>query len=464
MSSPIVNSARLAVFACVAMISLLFSTAHGQSDDLEAFVDNIAARYVGEQTAGLSVGVARSGEILLKKSYGLANLQWQVPMPMDAVHEVGSITKQFAAAAILQLHGQEQLSLDADIGQYLPEFNAKGRSIPLRRLLDHTSGIKGFTEIPEFGELSVSPGPREKLLDVIDAYPFDFEPGDALIYNNTAYFLLGLVVEKVSGQPFEEYVEEHLFAPAGMSRSSYCSNSQIVAGKAQGYQLREGRLELASYHDHTWPYSAGSICSTVSDLLNWNQTLHEGELLTPTLYQEMITPQPLNDGTPVRYAMGVTHYEHATGRVIDHGGGIDGFRSFLRHYPESNLDIVVLLNSSGPASPGAITDEIAVFLIGQENRLATQALESPPERFAGRYSGPARGVQLEIEIALEDDGLTSTLIGSNRGEPSALRYIGDNTFADDNTRLYFESPENDRFRLLRYDTPTAHYVLRSGDD
>ena len=184
--------------------------------------------------------------------------EWDVPMPVDAVFEIGSVTKQFTAAAVLRLRDEGKLDLDADITEYLPDYPTQGHRIPVRRLLDHTSGIKGYTEMASFGPISTRRLPRDSLVALFAAEPFDFPPGEAQIYNNSAYFLLGLIIEKVSGVSYEEYVERELFAKLGMARSSYCSNSDVVARRARGYQSMGGVLVRAPYLDHTWPYAAGS--------------------------------------------------------------------------------------------------------------------------------------------------------------------------------------------------------------
>jgi CubicO group peptidase (beta-lactamase class C family) len=151
-------------FTVLVTLLMPFQFVLAQASDLEALADSIAAEQVGTTLAGLSIGVSHGDKVLLKKSYGYANLQWQVPMPMDAVHEIGSVTKQFTSAAILQLYGQEKLDLDTDISEYLPDFETQGRQISVRRLMDHTSGIKGFTEMPEYGEIGQRTLPREDLL------------------------------------------------------------------------------------------------------------------------------------------------------------------------------------------------------------------------------------------------------------------------------------------------------------
>lgn len=275
---------KWASLTILASCLVLVNKGYSQSSELESFVDSLADEHIGATLAGMSVGVMRGDQILLKKSYGLASLEWQVPMPMDAIHEVGSVTKQFTTFSILQLYGQERLDLDADVTAYLPELDLQERSVSVRRLMNHTSGIKGFTEMEEFRELSLLNRPREELLELIEQYPFDFEPGEALIYNNSAYMLMGLIIETVTGQSYEEYLEENVFPLANMANSSYCSNRTVVEQRASGYSLSDGEFVMARYHDHVWPYAAGSVCSTVSDLLAWNRALHTGEILSPNLY------------------------------------------------------------------------------------------------------------------------------------------------------------------------------------
>jgi CubicO group peptidase (beta-lactamase class C family) len=453
-------------FAVLVTLLMPFQLVLAQASDLEVLADSIAAEHVGTTLAGLSIGVSRGDEVLLKKSYGYANLQWQVPMPMDAVHEIGSVTKQFTSAAILQLYGQEKLDLDADISEYLPDFETQGRQISVRRLMDHTSGIKGFTEMPEFREIGQRTLPREDLLRLIEKQPYEFEPGEALIYNNSAYFLMGLIIESVSGQSFEEYVDQNLFAPAGMENSSYCSNSELVEHKAQGYQYSDEALELARYHDHTWPYAAGSLCSTISDLLAWNGALHHGKILSPALYDMMITPVPLTDGTAIRYAMGVTHYQHATGRVIEHGGGIDGFLSNSRYYPDEDVTVVVLQNTGAPPGPAAITDQIGEHLFGTPGIPAAQTLTGDLSRYEGIYSGPARGAALTVTVTSENDGLNLSLEArGNSGPAQTPTFIGANTFSVGNVRYIFELEEGASYApVLRMDSPSSHYILRNLND
>ena len=241
---------------------------------LVAALDSAARAHVEHaMVAGVSVAVVRGGDTLLERGYGYADLEWGIETPQDASasYEIGSITKQFTAAAIMQLVEEGKLDLDADFTDYLTDFDAQGHVVPLRRLLDHTSGIKGYTEMPGFGDLSKQDLPRDTLVSLVEAEPFEFEPGTAQIYNNSAFFFLGLIIERVSGESYEEYVQKHLFDELGMDDSYYCSESAIRENRAHGYDGSPEGLQRKAYLDHAWPYAGGSLCSTAGDLILWNQ-------------------------------------------------------------------------------------------------------------------------------------------------------------------------------------------------
>ncbi|MEJ2203039.1 MAG: serine hydrolase [Gemmatimonadota bacterium] len=415
-----------------------------------------------EMVAGVSVAVVQDADTLLLSGYGFVDLEWSVGTPRDAAaaYEIGSVTKQFTAAAILQLVEEGKVDLSADISEYLPEFDTQGRRIPLRRMLDHTSGIKGYTEMPIFGELAMKDLPRDTLVSLVEREPFDFEPGTALVYNNSAYFLLGLVIEKVSGQPYEEYVEEHLFDPLGMDASYYCSESAIRRGRAHGYDGSREGLVRKRYLDHTWPYAAGSLCSTAGDLVRWNQALHGGEVLSEASYREMTTPSPLEDGTPVRYAMGLGIDDRAGRRAIVHGGGINGFLSDGRYYPDNRLTIVVLQNSTGPPGASALGAALADVVLGPLPEVTASPYEGSLAELTGEYVGPARGRPLTLEVTQDGD----RLIFTQRGSEEEMRpiHVGGLTWETGMTRLWFVREEG-RIAQLRMDHGAGHYVLRRMD-
>ncbi|HLL81651.1 MAG TPA: serine hydrolase domain-containing protein, partial [Longimicrobium sp.] len=335
---------------------------------LDVRLDSVAASGVVENRAvGIVAAVVRGNDTLLYKGYGKADVEWDVPMPRDAMFELGSVTKQFTAVALLQLRDEGKLSLDDEITKWLPDFDTRGNRVTLRRLLDHTSGIVGLTEMPEFGTLVTNERfPRDSAYALIRRTPFQFRTGEAQIYNNSAFFLLGLVVEKASGMSYEDYVEKKIFEPLGMSRSMYCNSVENVPRRAHGYMVAATRaVRRARTNVHTWPFAAGSLCSTAGDMVTWVRALHGGKVLSPASYAEFIAPSKLNDGTPLRYGMGVQVGPDPGGhKYIGHGGAIAGFTAEVGWYPDAEMAVVVLQNSNGTLDPGAVASELASQVLG----------------------------------------------------------------------------------------------------
>lgn len=416
---------------------------------LVAALDSAARAHVAdERVAGISVAVVRGTDTLLVRGYGSVDLEWDVPTPADASasYEIGSVTKQFTAAAVMQLVEQGRLDLDADFTEYVTDFDTRGHTVPLRRLLDHTSGIKGYTEMEVFSDISLKDLPRDTLVSLVEAEPFEFEPGTAQIYNNSAYFLLGLIIEKVSGQPYAEYVQEHLFDAAGMASSYYCSERAVRAGRAHGYEAGEQGLQRQGYLVHTWPYAAGSLCSTVRDLVRWNRALHGGGILSPDAYREMITPQPLRDGTTLTYAMGLAVTERNGQPAISHSGGIDGFLSDGRYYPAQDLVTIVLQNTAGPRGPGALGDAFADLVLGPEPGPVSVPFAGDLDALVGEYAGPARGIHLHMTVTRDGEDLVFTRRGQTQGARPV--HVGDGVWQMGGARYSFDVAGGRSFELM----------------
>ena len=429
------KSAALVVW-CMLALTADIASAQLERARLASAVDSIAAAALsGGKAAGMSIAVVRARDTLVLRAYGKADLELDVATPDRAVYEIGSVTKQFTAASILQLAEQGKLSLDDEITKYFPAYPVHGYHVTVRRLLDHTSGIPGYTEIPEFWHIATRSLPRDSLVKMFGAKPFDFPPGTAMSYSNSAFFLLGLLIEKVSGQPYEQYVSQHLFQPAGMVDSRYCSTSVVVPRRAHGYDVQKDTLRLAMYIDMTWPYAAGSLCSTAGDLVAWNRALHTGTILSPASYHEMITPGTLTDGTRLRYAKGLAIDSLDGHRRISHGGGIPGFVSTLQYFPDDSLTVVVLVNSAGPVSPDGIARAIVDLALGSKP-VPTVAFQGALGDYAGTYSGIARGGKETIRIAV-DSGGHALVSHAKDGPAQALAFYGADTFGHDETRFRF---------------------------
>jgi len=422
-------------------------------------LDSLAGSGVLENRAvGIAAAVVRGNDTLLLKGYGKADVEWNVPMPADAVFEIGSVTKQFTAVAILQLRDEGKLSLDDDMKKWFPDFDTRGNKLTLRRLLDHTSGIKGLTEMPEFGNLVTnSRFPRDSAYALIKRYPFEFPTGEAEIYNNSAFWLLGIVVEKASGMTYEDYVEKKLFEPLGMKRSSYCNASENVERRAHGYGMQNGMIRRAPTNVHTWPFSAGSLCSTAGDLVTWLKALHGGKVLSQKSYVEMTTPSKLNDGTPLRYNMGLAIGRDIRGlNYIGHGGSIAGFVSEAGWYPDAQAAIVVLMNSGGGIDPGAVAGELAAELLPW-TRPTLKPFVGDATPIIGRYAGPSRGREMVIEVTQTAQGLA---VSANGSPARPLGWVDAWTFRQGNSFLTFRrTGDNGPATQLRFDGGPGSYSI-----
>jgi CubicO group peptidase (beta-lactamase class C family) len=419
-------------------------------------LDSIAGAGVAQKRAvGIVAAVVKGNDTLLLKSYGKANLEWDVPMPVDAMFEIGSIAKQFTAAAVLQLRDEGKLSLDDDLTKWVPDFDTRGNRVPLRRLLDHTSGIHGITEMPEFMHLATNPRfPRDSAYALIKRYPFHFATGAAQVYNNSAYLLLGLIIEKASGMSYEDYVEQRIFAPLGMTRSMYCNSTENVARRAHGYVIQNGIVRRAAANVHTWPFAAGSICSTAGDLVTWLKALHGGKVLSPKSYAEMTSPATLADGTPLRYGMGISVGKNYGGQlVIGHGGTIDGFKSEASWYPDAQMAVVVLVNSSSNLD---VATELGAVMLPWKQPVFTK-FAGDPEALVGRYQGPSRGRDMILDVTRTPQGLAFSVNGS---PPRQLPHVGGLTWQGGTAFITFRRhSDGGKATEVRFDAGNGHYVL-----
>jgi CubicO group peptidase (beta-lactamase class C family) len=441
--------------------ALILVTAGSQPPSLSSVstaeaIENIVTKPItAGKVAGASVVVARRGETIVAKAFGMADLELDVPMPSDATFEIGSVTKQFTAASILLLAERGKLAVDDDLAKYLPDYPTHGQHITIRHLLTHTSGIKGYTEMPEFGDLMAIRKSPQTLVQLFSAKPLDFPPGEAMVYNNSAYFLLGLIIEKLSGQSYDAFVQQNLFDLVGMTHSYYCSESTIHHHHAHGYDTAGGHLVLKAAISHAWPYSAGSLCSTASDLTLWLTALHGGRVLSAESYRAMTTPATLADGTKLRYGFGLSLADIRGHRAIFHGGGINGFLSEAEYYPDSGVTIVVLLNTAGPVNPGDLAADIADAVLGKVDE-PSRSYPGDLTAFAGTYEGVGRGHPTSVTVAVENGALTLKGTGA---EVRTLAYRNGETFAVGQTLVTFER-DGGRVTKMRLDTVGGYYPLK----
>jgi CubicO group peptidase (beta-lactamase class C family) len=450
------------------MLSLAATPAAAQNEQPSPrTLDSIAAAPVLQnRVVGLVAAVVKGNDTLLMKAHGKANLEWDVPMHVDAMFEVGSIAKQFAAAAILQLRDDGKLSLDDDITKWLPvALDAGGANITLRRMLSHTSGINHWMDDDaEIGHIAWNPrAPRDSVYRHIKLAPFQFPTGDAQAYNNSAFWLLGLVVEKASGMKYEQYLKTRIFEPLGMTRSMYCDHGANVPRRAHGYHRFPSGIERAVRLPYQLVFAPGAVCSTAGDLVTWLKALHGGKVLSPESYAEMTTQAKLNDGTAVMYGLGIKVGETYRGlKSIGHGGTAPGFRADATWYPDAEMAVVVLVNTSPTnLSPGSVGLALAEHILPLPRPTFTYYTADASE-LVGRYrhvTGGNRDLGT-IEVTQAPDGLAFSINGSR---PEPLPWTGGLRFhAQESVTLAFRRANGDSGPVteLRRDDMGNLYILK----
>ncbi|MEO8448636.1 MAG: serine hydrolase domain-containing protein [Gemmatimonadota bacterium] len=333
---------------------------------LVAQIDSIVAAEMGPaHTVGVTVAVEQRGRLILAKGYGYEDLEQDVPATAETVFKIGSITKQFTAVGVMQLVEQGKLRLEDEITAYLPDYPTQNHHVTLHHLLTHTSGIKSYTSLgPAFwGRAARLDLAEDQLIGMFDHEPFDFAPGERYLYNNSAFFLLGRIIGKVSGEPYPAYLQRHILAPLGLTNTSYCDDRALVPHRAEGYEVVAGVLKRAAPISMTAPGAAGSICSTVLDLLGWQRSFNAATLISPASRDRIRTEATLTSGQGTHYGYGVGVGALGGRRLFSHSGGINGFVSWLGYFPDDDLTIAVLTNTDGGPAP-RVGQSIARSVLG----------------------------------------------------------------------------------------------------
>jgi CubicO group peptidase (beta-lactamase class C family) len=402
---------------------------------LEQQIDSIVLPLVDSSNiVGIVIGVMRHDSILLLKPYGKADLEFDVPMPANASFEIGSVTKQFTAVAVMQLVSKGLIKLDDRIDKYIT-FNTK-YPITIRQLLHHTSGIKDVPKPLMRGVSAHYPRlQRDTLLRLIEKEGFEFEPGTSIQYSNKGYFTLGLLIEKVSGISYETYLAENVFKPAGMTNTYYTDDDIVRKNRAHGYNglpQFDKHLIRAESGNPYWTFAAGAFSSTADDLLRYNYALHKSnKILDRKNYQDLLSTDTLKEGTALRYAKGMQVYNYKGHRLFEHGGAISGFISKLMYFPEEDLSIVELQN---------------VFNFGKNElafKVADKLLEPRFTHKADFDLTPFKGdyVLGGLTIKIHVEGNNLVIYKNWRNITETLTYAGDGKWASPGSDLYYFKKE-----------------------
>jgi CubicO group peptidase (beta-lactamase class C family) len=396
-------SRRLRTLALGIVCSAASLSTAALADSLESRVDAVFADLDSTHSAGCATAVIRDGKTVFANGYGMANLDHNVPITPETVFDIGSTSKQFTAAAIALLALDGRLGLDDDVRKYIPELPAYDKTITVRHLLHHTSGVRDYAALLTLSGVDDHDVFSYQDLVVLTARQknLNFIPGHEHLYSNTGYILLAIIVQRVSGQAFGEFVEQRIFEPLGMTHSLvYEDRNRVIANRATGYSLgSDGSHRI----DHYWNFALGGdgqVYTTVGDLALWDSNFYDPIVGGAKFLEMLHTRGELNNGEDIDYALGLFHGEYRGLKTVDHGGAWGGFRAQFIRVPEHRFSAVVLCNLATSGPDKRVQQLVDIYLeqhlTPQETRAVTGTVAVDPgllESYEGQY-------QLEVGILL----------------------------------------------------------------
>lgn len=391
------------------LLAGLSLTVHSQ--ELENQLDGYVLAYVAQGKFSGAVLVAKEDTLLLNRGYSLANREWNIPNTPQTRFRLGSVTKQFTAAVIFKLQDAGLLDTADLVSKYVPDCPSAWEKVTIRHLLTHSSGIPSFTSFPDYADTMHAPSPAVTTLSRFRDKPLEFEPGSKFSYSNSGYVLLGFIIEKVSGKTFEVALREYVLDPLKLQDTGYDTPDKILEHRAAGYT--ENYEKNAAFIDMTIPHAAGAMYSTVGDLWTWSRAVSSDKLLSPAAWQSMLTPGHNNYACGLEVSLQGTHPRWA------HGGGINGFATFIARYPDDKLTVVVLGNSESARS-GEIAVGLSKLVFGEsieppKTRVETKINPEIFDAYAGRY-------ELKPEFVLTFWREGETFWTQATGQPKAQLY------------------------------------------
>ena len=382
------------VVAAVVLVTASAAVAQDTAPPL-ARMEQVIQSHVSTGAFMGTVLVARGNGVVISKGYGMANLELDVPNTPSTKFRLGSITKQFTAAAILLLEERGKLKIGDRLKTYLPDAPMAWDRITIFNVLTHTSGIPNFTAFANYSEIKSASRSAADAVATFRDRPLDFGPGEQYSYSNSGYLVLGAIIERVTGQSYEQFLTENIFAPLGMSDSGYDSNTAIIKRRASGYTRNQTGYRNAGYLNMSIPHAAGALYSTTEDLLKWQRALFGGKVVSKASLERMITPFK-ND-----YGLGIGSTLESGRRVIAHNGGIDGFNTRMAFYPDTNTVVIVLSNVNGPV-PDVLVPQLGRLMHGDTIMLTSERKEIAPDaatiaKYVGAYE-LAPGVMMTVTL------------------------------------------------------------------
>lgn len=303
--------------------------------------------------------IAKNGKPIYKKNFGKANIELDVDLNNESIFQLGSITKQFTAIAILMLAEQGKLNLQVPLKTYIPDY-PNGENITIHQLLTHTSGIKDFTKMKTLSSIAQKDLAPKELIDFFKNENPDFMPGEKFEYNNSGFVILGYLIELVSGETYENFIKAKIFDKIGMKNSGYANDRNVIKNRAYGYQQKNGEYVNKTKISFNIPFASGALMSTVGDMLLWQNALNSHLLITEATSKKAFTSYQITNGESINYGYG-WHIKAIDGRESrDHGGSIFGFKTMAVYIPSLNIYVIGLTNCDCN-SPTQITRDIATI-------------------------------------------------------------------------------------------------------
>lgn len=421
----------------LAFIFLLQPFLHAQSGSVADFVNGYIKRH---QVPGVAVMVRQNGKVVLSEGYGLANLEHKVPVTAQTIFQSGSMGKQFTATAVMMLVEENKIALTDPISKYLVVPDTWS-GITIRHLLTHTSGLGDYPEAVDFRKDYT----EEEIFKVITEQPLQFAPGAKWSYSNLGYVTLGILIHKVSGKFYGDYLKERVFDPLGMKSTRIISEADIIPNRAAGYEMKDGVLKNQEWVAPMINTTAdGSLYFNVTDLALWDESLENEKLLKHESYQEMYTPVKLNDASTAPYGFGWSIEKTASGRpLIEHGGAWQGFTSHIARYPNDHVSVATLCNVAG-ADCGYIAHRIAGLYKAELALPTHNAIRLDPsvlKAYEGSYKSGDR--VFKVTIAGE------SLIGTFGGPKHMLLPESPTTFFEEDSERTFRFDKDAKGRITR---------------
>jgi len=387
---------------------LLLSLSSGASAIDDEF-NKVIKKYSIENGPGFAVGVYKNNKPVFIGSSGLANIEFGIPVNKDYIFRIASLTKQFTAVAILKLAEENKLQLDDDIHKYLKDYPAESHKITISHLLSHTSGLNDYLNVPGRMESKFNePATHEEVMNEIKNDPTLFAPGEATAYSNTGYYILGRIIENVSGKTYAQYLTDNFFKPLGMKNSG-SETMTVINNQVSGYDKDNGNWIHSKPIDMNWVYSAGELVSTIDDMARWFFALSSGEIISPEYFQKMITPDVLNNGEQAgnvlqKFGFGVMRSDLLGISMAGHTGNINGFNTYAE-YSVKNKSYVVALVNTGQENIDSVG--LARELSAIQNKLPIpdfKAVQQSANQLS-KHTGVYDRFGGSIEIVVEDNGL-----------------------------------------------------------